>query len=156
LLASTLAELLLTGGRLLLLLNKIAKRAAAGNGDVLEAAALEVIFAPDVGALERFRNPVETEASRGREKKAGGVDWLVALKGAVLASAVVNLAEGYARQAVGEQARVDRAAAAEEARAPLTGISWAGSSDLVGVGESIIEAGLPVLNIMRVDETRLG
>jgi hypothetical protein len=61
---------LLVGRHLLVLLDEIADAAAAGRGDVGEAAALEVVLGADLGALHRHRDPVETDAPGTAEEKA--------------------------------------------------------------------------------------
>lgn len=54
----------------LLLLDEIAEAAAAGGGDVDQAAALEVVLLTDVGALEGHGDPVETDAGGAEEHEA--------------------------------------------------------------------------------------
>lgn len=76
----SLVLLLNTGGRgaavlhaigdFLLLLNEIAQSAAARQGDVRQARALEVVLLADVGALHRHGDEVQTEAAGTAEEKA--------------------------------------------------------------------------------------
>jgi len=61
---------LLVRRHLLVLLDEIADAAAAGRGDIGEAAALEVVFGADLGALHRHGDPVETDAPGTAEEKA--------------------------------------------------------------------------------------
>jgi hypothetical protein len=56
------SQLLLAQLSLLVLLDEIAEGAAARDGDVGDAAALEVVLAADLGALHRLGDPVETDA----------------------------------------------------------------------------------------------
>jgi len=64
------SQLLLAQLGLLVLLNEIAKGAAARRGDVSDAVTLEVVLAADLSALHRLRDPVETDACRGKEEQA--------------------------------------------------------------------------------------
>lgn len=59
-LASLLVQTPIRG--LLLLLNQIAKTAAAGGRDISQAAALKVVLGPDIGTLHGQRHPVEADA----------------------------------------------------------------------------------------------
>jgi len=150
-------ELLLTGLSLLLLLGKIAEGAAAGEEDISDAVSLEVVLAADIGALHGLRNPVETNASRGKEEEARGVDGLIALHVAILAIPVVGLAEGDAWAAVRHQAEVDGAAASENLVMEVLGVGWGlGVDHLAGVAENMVEPVLPVLDIMVIDWAGLG
>ena len=54
----------------LVLLDQVAETAAAGRGDVDEAAALEVVTGADFGTLHRHGNPVETDAASTADEKA--------------------------------------------------------------------------------------
>lgn len=57
-------------GSLLLLLDEIAKSAAARQRDIGQAAALEVVLLADVGTLHRHGDPPETDTARTAEEKA--------------------------------------------------------------------------------------
>jgi len=68
-------------GDFLLLLNQAAQPAAAGQGDIGQTAALEVVLCADVGALQGHGDPVEADAGRAAEEEAlfweGVVSWFV-------------------------------------------------------------------------------
>jgi len=150
-------ELLLAVLSLLLLLDKVAKSAAPGLGEIREAVSLEVILGPELSALHGLWNAVEADAGSGDEEKARGVDWFVSLKATILLVAMVNLAKGYARAAVGEQAGVNRIAAAEESRGPVLSITSAlGVDDLASIAENVVEPVLPVIDILVVNGATLG
>jgi hypothetical protein len=151
------AVLLLTELRFLLLLSQIAESAAAGEGNVGKARTLEVVLATELSTLHGLWDPVKSEAGGGKEEKAGGVNWLVSLHVGILAGSVVSLAEGYAWNAVGNAAEVNRGAAAKEAVSPsLRTFGALGVDGPAGIAENSIEAVLPVLNIFVVDRTSVG
>jgi len=153
---STFAELLLTESRLLVLLGEGAESAAAREGKIGQTVTLEVVLLADVGALNPHGNPVKTNAGGASQEKTRGVHGLIALHGTILASTVMGLAECDARETPGDQAGVDGVEAAEEASIPLAGISSSGGCNLISVGEGIIEASFPVINIVLVDGAGLG
>jgi len=154
---SSAKKLLLAVGTLLLLLGQVAKSAAPCLGQVGETVTLEVVLATNIGALHGLRDAVETDAGGGKEKQARGVDWLVSLKGAILAVTMMNLAEGHTWAAVGDEAGVNWVAAAKEGLAPFLGVHTAlGVDDLAGIAKNVVESVLPVLDIVVVDWTRLG
>ena len=83
-----------------------------------------------------------------------GVYGLVTFHLAVLAEPVVRLAKGDAWQEVCDQAKVDRAAAAEQRVVPCLGGRGRSTLDVLrGLGEHRVEALLPVLDVMVVDGT---
>jgi len=150
-------ELLLAELRFLLLLGQIAESAAAGEEDVSDTIALEVVFSANVGALHGLGDPVETDAGRGEEEEARGVDGLIALHVAILAVPVVGLAKGDAWAAVGHHAEVNGAAASKDGIPKVLGLG-AGFAvdDLAGIAENVVEPVLPVLDIVVVDGASLG
>jgi len=143
--------------RFLLLLNQVAKSAAAGSGDIGDAGTLEVVLAADICTLHGFWDPVKTKAHGGKEEKARGVDWLITLHVAILAGTVMGLAESDAWNAVSDQASVNRREAGEKAVAPVLGVLWAlGVDGLASVAQDMVEAFLPVVDIVVTDRTSIG
>jgi hypothetical protein len=64
----------------------------------------------------------------------------------------MRLAKGHARQAAGNEAGVDRVEAVEETGEPgLRALGRLGVDDLGGLGEEVVEAVLPVLDVTVVD-----
>jgi hypothetical protein len=63
-------ELLLPELGLLLLLDEVADGAAAGCGDVGQAAALQVVLLADLRALDRLGDPVQAEHGGAEEEQA--------------------------------------------------------------------------------------
>jgi len=142
---------------LLLLLDEIAESAAAGLEDIGDAVSLEVVLGTELSTLHSLWDPVETDASGSNEEKARGVDWLVSLEGAVLLVPVVDLAKGDTWAAVGNQASVDWVAASKEARGPVRSLSSAlGVDHVAGIAQNVVEAVLPVIDILVVDWAWLG
>ena len=81
-----------------------------------------------------------------------GVDGLVAVHVGRLVKTMVGLAEGHAGNAVGDQAEVDGVKAAEEAVVPrLRALGRLGVDMLAGLGQDVVDPGLPVLHILIVD-----
>jgi len=153
---TVLEKLLLAESGFLVLLHQGAQTAAAGQSQILQAAAFEVVLLADVGALNPEWQEREADASGSADKKARGVDWLIALERTMLASTVMGLPERDAGQAPCDQAGVDGVEAAEQSSVPFPGISSGRSCNLIGVGESIIEASLPVIDIALIDWAGLG
>jgi len=148
------AQLFLLVLGFLFLLDQVAESTAAGGGNVGDAGSLEVVLVADVHSLHGFWHPVETEAHGGKEEKARGVDGLVALHVAVLAGSVVGFTKGDAWAAVGYQAGINGAAAAKEAVAPRLSTLWTlGVDSLSSIAQDLIEAVLPVIDIIIIDRT---
>lgn len=57
-------------GHFLLLLDEVTQPAAAGEGDIGQTVALEVVLGADVGALHGHGDPVEAEAAGTAEEEA--------------------------------------------------------------------------------------
>ncbi len=72
LLDAAAGEEALAVGRLLVLLGQVAAPAAARRGEVDEAAALQVVLVPEVGALEGGHDDVAGHAARRAEEEALG------------------------------------------------------------------------------------
>jgi hypothetical protein len=142
---------------LLIGLHQCAARAAERRQKILDAAALEVVLLANVLALHGSGNPVDTEAWGAAEEEARSVDGLVAIEITVLAQTVVSLAEGNARNAASDQACVDWGEAREEGWEPaLSSLVGARVDVLARSGENIVEAVLPVIDILVIDGTALG
>jgi len=149
--------LLLTNLGLLLLLHQVAESTAAGRGDVSDAGTLKVVLAADITALHGFRDPVKTEAHRGEEEKARSVDWLISLHVTVLTGTVVSLAECHTWYAIRDQAGVNGRAAGEEAVGPILGVLRAlGVDGLASIAQDVVEAFLPVVDIVVVNRAGIG
>ena len=95
-------KLLLPHLRLLLLLNDGAAATAARQQQIRQAGALQVVLVADVRALHPRGDEGQADATGAGEEKAAGVDGLVAGHVAVLARAVVGLAEGHAGETAGD------------------------------------------------------
>jgi len=109
----------------------------------------------DVASLHRLWNPVETDAHRGEEKKARGVNWLVSFHVSVLACAPVSLTEGNTWAAVGHTASLDWRTASEESSGVLLGLNWAlGVDSLTNVGEGLVETIFPVVDVLVINWAR--
>jgi hypothetical protein len=77
------------------------------------------------------------------------VDRLIAGEVGVLAQAMVRLAECHAWTAVGHATEVDRGQAAEKGLVPrLRGRGGFGLDDLAGLGKDLVEAVLPVVDVV--------
>jgi len=141
----------------LFLLDEIAESTAAGPEDVGNTITLEVVLGTKLSALHGLWNPMETDAGSGNEEKARSVDWLISFEGAILLVPVVNLAKGDTWAAVGDQAGVNGVAASKEARGPVCGINTAlGVDNLAGIAQDVVEAVLPLIDILVVDWALLG
>jgi len=81
-----------------------------------------------------------------------GVDGLIALEVGILAETVMSLAEGDAGNAPGDQAEIDGLEAAEEGAVPRLGVlGRLGVENITGLGEDLVDADLPVLDIAVID-----
>jgi len=154
LLLITAGDQRLAVGCFLLLLDERAASAAQREGNVAEAAALQVVLVADLGALHRQGDAGETDDGRTAEEKAGSVDGLVALEVAVLVDAVVRLAEGDAGETPGHQAEVDGVEAAEEGSVPVLGrLGRFGVDHICWLGEDIVKSLGPSLDVAIVNRT---
>lgn len=80
------------------------------------------------------------------------VDGLPALKVAILADTVMRLAKGDARKAVGNEAGINGVEAVEEAGVPaLRGLRRLGVDDLTRARQDVVEAVLPVVEVLLID-----
>lgn len=87
-----------------------------------------------------------------RNATYGGIDGLISLKVGILPHTVMRLAKGNTGQAAGNETRVNRVEAVEETGEPrLRALRRLGVDDLGGLGKEVVEAVLPVLDIVVVD-----
>jgi len=142
---------------LLVLLDDGAEAAAAGEGNVGEAAALKVVLVADLGALHDEGDDGKANAGGTDEEKARGVDGLVALKVAVLVDAVVSLAKGNAGQAPGDQASVDWVVEGPNGVVPgLGAFRGLGVDSLTRLGHEVAKALAPTSDVLLVDGAAAG
>ena len=93
-------------------------------------------------------------AGEGSNPTYGSVNRLVPIEGTALVEAVVRLAKGHAGQTVRHQAEIQWVEAPEEGREPgLSTGRRARVDDLAGLGQDLVEALRPVLDVAVVDRT---
>jgi len=144
LIVDTSAKLCLAELGFLLLLDDGAETAAARQGNIGKAAALEVVLAADFGTLHNQGNDRKANAGRTGKEETRCVDWLVSLEVAILVETVVGFAECDAGQTPGNQAGVDWVVESEDGIVEgLSGFRGLRVDSLAGLGEEFAEALAP-------------